>query len=353
MRRLRDRRAAGAGLEVEEDGAGPEAGSECGNLLARVPAAAAAARATASAASCCARTWTRSSSGADRARGRRRRWQNANEGILGPTEQARGGGCSLEVAAARRGARLAGWGWSCCSRCARRTRLRGARRSTWGAWARLACLRLRRHASALGEGRGRLAHLLPPGREFRGAAAHAAPGRGRRQRRSPPRRRRWPGNAAGRLDEETTGPRGRIEGGRRTLNVVPDAAGSRPRPGRWTAGKGWRRLIAEMVDTCTTAANRPPSATSTWTCRALFSAIACGRRRWRWRRRRARCARAGTSRTGSSPAGDRTPDAFEAPVATAWNLARDRTQPTSPTRAQRVAAEGMLDMAWRCSTPRG
>ena len=202
------------GLEVEEDGAGPEAGSECGNLLARVPAAEGAP-----ALLLCAHLDTVVPQAPIEPVLEEGVWRNANAGILGADNKAavavmlevardtieRGPPVNLELLFtvceenALRGAKAFD-----------RTRLRAAAGYVFD------------HASPIGEIVMASPSYFRLDAEFHGASAHAGirPEDGRSAIAAAAAA--VAGMRIGRLDEETTANVGRIEGGSESLNVVPD-----------------------------------------------------------------------------------------------------------------------------------
>ncbi|HVE68321.1 MAG TPA: M20/M25/M40 family metallo-hydrolase [Solirubrobacteraceae bacterium] len=202
------------GLEVEEDGAGPEAGSECGNLLARVPGASGAPVLL-----LCAHLDTVVPQAPIEPVCDEGVWRNSHPGILGADNKA-------AVAVMLEVARAAAAGGAACGlellfTVCEENALRGAKvfdRSRLRADAGYVF----DHATPIGEVVMAAPSYFRVDAEFHGASAHAGirPQDGRNAVAA--------ASAAvaamrlGRLDDETTANVGRIEGGSASLNVVPD-----------------------------------------------------------------------------------------------------------------------------------
>jgi tripeptide aminopeptidase len=239
------------GLDVEEDGAGPEAGSESGNLLARVPGADGDAGAGDRSVLLCAHLDTVVPQAPIEPVVDDGRWQNAHEGILGADNKA-AVAVFLEVArhAVEHGSPV---GLELLFTVCEENALRGAKAFDVG--------RLRAgfgyvfdHASAIGEVVVASPTYFRLDAEFRGAAAHAGirPEDGRSAIAAAAAA--VAGMRLGRLDEETTANVGRIEGGSASLNVVPDRCRVEAEARSLDAGKV-EELIAEMVDRVHDGAN--------------------------------------------------------------------------------------------------
>jgi tripeptide aminopeptidase len=234
------------GLEVHEDGAGPEAGSESGNLLARVPA-----RGDGRTVLLCSHLDTVVPQAPIEPVVDDGRWENAHEGILGADNKA-AVAVMLELArhAVEHGAPV---GLELLFTVCEENALRGAKAFDVG--------RLQAgfgyvfdHASAIGEVVVASPTYYRLDAEFRGASAHAGI-------------RPEDGRSAivaaacavaamrlGRVDEETTANVGRIEGGSESLNVVPDRCRIEAEARSLDAGRV-EALIAEMVDRVHDGAN--------------------------------------------------------------------------------------------------
>jgi tripeptide aminopeptidase len=202
------------GLEVREDGAGPEAGSECGNLLARVPGPAGGPTVL-----LCAHLDTVVPQAPIEPVLVEGMWRNANAGILGADNKA-AVAVMLEVArdAVERGATA---GLELLFTVCEENALRGAK-----AFDRA---RLRAdfgyvfdHASPIGDVVVASPTYFRMDADFHGASAHAGirPEDGRSAIAAAAAA--VAGMRLGRLDPETTANVGRIEGGSASLNVVPD-----------------------------------------------------------------------------------------------------------------------------------
>jgi tripeptide aminopeptidase len=202
------------GLDVEEDGAGPEAGSECGNLLARVPGPEDAPTLL-----LCAHLDTVVPQAPIDPVLDEGVWRNAHAGILGADNKA-AVAVMLEVAraAVSDGAPV---GLELLLTVCEENALRGAKAFDRG--------RLRAdvgyvfdHATPIGEVVMASPTYFRVDAEFRGASAHAGirPEDGRSAIAAAAAA--VAGMPIGRLDAETTTNVGRIEGGSASLNVVPD-----------------------------------------------------------------------------------------------------------------------------------
>ena len=235
----------GLGLEVQEDGSGPEAGSESGNLLARVPGAAERTILL------CAHLDTVVPQAPIEPELDDGRWQNARDGILGADNKA-AVAVILEVArhAVEQGAPV---GLELLFTVCEENALRGAKAFDVG--------RLRSgfgyvfdHATAIGEVVVASPSYYRLDAEFRGAAAHAGirPEDGRSAIAAAARA--VADMRLGRIDAETTANVGRIEGGSASLNVVPERCRIEAEARSLDDGKV-ESLIAEMVDRVHDGAN--------------------------------------------------------------------------------------------------
>jgi tripeptide aminopeptidase len=235
----------GLGLEVQEDGSGPEAGSESGNLLARVPGPAERTILL------CAHLDTVVPQAPIEPELDDGRWQNARDGILGADNKA-AVAVILEVArhAVEQGAPV---GLELLFTVCEENALRGAKAFDVG--------RLRSgfgyvfdHATAIGEVVVASPTYYRLDAEFRGAAAHAGirPEDGRSAIAAAARA--VADMRLGRIDAETTANVGRIEGGSASLNVVPERCRIEAEARSLDDGKV-ESLIAEMVDRVHDGAN--------------------------------------------------------------------------------------------------
>ena len=235
----------GLGLEVQEDGSGPEAGSESGNLLARVPGPAERTILL------CAHLDTVVPQAPIEPELDDGRWQNARDGILGADNKA-AVAVILEVArhAVEQGAPV---GLELLFTVCEENALRGAKAFDVG--------RLRSgfgyvfdHATAIGEVVVASPSYYRLDAEFRGAAAHAGirPEDGRSAIAAAART--VADMRLGRIDPETTANVGRIEGGSASLNVVPERCRIEAEARSLDDGKV-ESLIAEMVDRVHDGAN--------------------------------------------------------------------------------------------------
>jgi len=235
----------GLGLEVQEDGSGPEAGSESGNLLARVPGPAERTILL------CAHLDTVVPQAPIEPELDDGRWQNARDGILGADNKA-AVAVILEVArhAVEQGAPV---GLELLFTVCEENALRGAKAFDVG--------RLRSgfgyvfdHATAIGEVVVASPSYYRLDAEFRGAAAHAGirPEDGRSAIAAAARA--VADMRLGRIDPETTANVGRIEGGSASLNVVPERCRIEAEARSLDDGKV-ESLIAEMVDRVHDGAN--------------------------------------------------------------------------------------------------
>ena len=235
----------GLGLEVQEDGSGPEAGSESGNLLARVPGPAERTILL------CAHLDTVVPQAPIEPELDDGRWQNARDGILGADNKA-AVAVILEVArhAVEQGAPV---GLELLFTVCEENALRGAKAFDVG--------RLRSgfgyvfdHATAIGEVVVASPTYYRLDAEFRGAAAHAGirPEDGRSAIAAAARA--VADMRLGRIDPETTANVGRIDGGSASLNVVPERCRIEAEARSLDDGKV-ESLIAEMVDRVHDGAN--------------------------------------------------------------------------------------------------
>ena len=235
----------GLGLEVQEDGSGPEAGSESGNLLARVPGPAERTILL------CAHLDTVVPQAPIEPELDDGRWQNARDGILGADNKA-AVAVILEVArhAVEQEAPV---GLELLFTVCEENALRGAKAFDVG--------RLRSgfgyvfdHATAIGEVVVASPTYYRLDAEFRGAAAHAGirPEDGRSAIAAAARA--VADMRLGRIDAETTANVGRIEGGSASLNVVPERCRIEAEARSLDDGKV-ESLIAEMVDRVHDGAN--------------------------------------------------------------------------------------------------
>ena len=235
----------GLGLEVQEDGSGPEAGSESGNLLARVPGPAERTILL------CAHLDTVVPQAPIEPELDDGRWQNARDGILGADNKA-AVAVILEVArhAVEQGAPV---GLELLFTVCEENALRGAKAFDVG--------RLRSgfgyvfdHATAIGEVVVASPSYYRLDAEFRGAAAHAGirPEDGRSAIAAAARA--VADMRLGRIDPETTANVGRIDGGSASLNVVPERCRIEAEARSLDDGKV-ESLIAEMVDRVHDGAN--------------------------------------------------------------------------------------------------
>jgi tripeptide aminopeptidase len=226
------------GLEVEEDGAGPAAGSECGNLLARIPGA------NQRSLLLCAHLDTVVPQAPIEPVVNDGRWENAQPGILGADNKA-AVAVILEVARhlVERGAPV---GVELLFTVCEENALRGAKafdvsrlRSGFGY--------VFDHATAIGEVVMASPTYYRLDAEFHGAAAHSGirPEEGRSAIAAAAAA--VAAMRLGRLDDETTANVGRIEGGSASVNVVPDRCRVEAEARSLDDGKV-EALIAEMVD---------------------------------------------------------------------------------------------------------
>jgi tripeptide aminopeptidase len=236
----------GLGLEVQDDGAGPEAGSESGNLLARVPA-----RGDGRTVLLCSHLDTVMPQAPIEPVVDDGRWENAHDGILGADNKA-AVAVMLELArhAVEHGAPV---GLELLFTVCEENALRGAKAFDVGLL-QAGFGYVFDHASAIGEVVVASPTYYRLDAEFRGASAHAGI-------------RPEDGRSAivaaacavaamrlGRVDEETTANVGRIEGGSESLNVVPDRCRIEAEARSLDAGRV-EALIAEMVDRVHDGAN--------------------------------------------------------------------------------------------------
>jgi tripeptide aminopeptidase len=229
----------GMGLEVEEDDSGPAAGSECGNLVARVPQPGAPRSLL-----LCAHLDTVVPQAPIEPVVVEGAWENAHPGILGADNKAavavmlevvrhvREHGAAVELELL----------FTVCEENA----LRGAKafdvsrlRSEWGY--------VFDHASPIGEVIVASPTYYRLEAEFHGAAAHAGirPEEGRSAIAAAAAA--VAAMRLGRLDEETTANVGRIEGGSASTNVVPEHSRVEAEARSHDDDKV-EALVAEMVD---------------------------------------------------------------------------------------------------------
>jgi tripeptide aminopeptidase len=204
----------GMGLEVEEDGAGPEAGSECGNLLARVPGPDGAPVLL-----LCAHLDTVVPQAPVEPVCDEGVWRNSHPGILGADNKA---AIAVMLEAARAAAdRGAACGLELLFTVCEENALRGAKAFDRSRL-RAQCGYVFDHATPIGEVVMASPSYFRLDAEFHGASAHAGirPEDGRSAIAAAAAA--VAGMRIGRLDAETTTNVGRIEGGSASLNVVPD-----------------------------------------------------------------------------------------------------------------------------------
>jgi tripeptide aminopeptidase len=233
------------GLEVVEDDAGPEAGSECGNFLARVPSSGERTILL------CAHLDTVVPQAPIEPVVDDGRWENAHAGILGADNKA-AVAVILEVVrhAVQRGAPV---GVEVLFTVCEENALRGAKAFDASAL-RAGFGYVFDHASPIGEVVIASPTYYRLDAEFHGTAAHAGirPEDGRSAIVAAA------GAVAnmrlGRLDDETTANVGRVEGGSASLNVVPDRCRLEAET-RSLRDERVEGVIAEMVDRVHDAAN--------------------------------------------------------------------------------------------------
>jgi tripeptide aminopeptidase len=201
------------GVAVEEDGAGPEAGSECGNLLARVPGS------TECTLLLCAHLDTVVPQAPIDPVVEEGVWRNANPGILGADNKA-AVAVMLEVArhAVERGTEV---GLELLFTVCEENALRGAKAFD-RTRLRADCGYVFDHASPIGEVVMASPSYFRLDAEFHGASAHAGIRPEDGHNAVAAAAAAVAAMRLGRLDPETTANVGRIEGGSASLNVVPD-----------------------------------------------------------------------------------------------------------------------------------
>ena len=236
------------GLEVAEDDAAAEAGAECGNLLARLPAASGA---QAGALLLCAHLDTVEPTAPIEPALVDDRWENANDGILGADNKA---AVAMLLAVAHRAVvEPPPIGLELLFTVSEETGLRGAKafdtsrlHSGFGY--------VFDHASPIGDiVVASPSHYRLEG-EFRGAAAHAGirPEQGRSAVVAGAQA--VAAMRLGRIDAETTANVGRIIGGGESTNVVPDRCRVEAEARSLDPGKA-EELVAELVDRLHDGAN--------------------------------------------------------------------------------------------------
>jgi tripeptide aminopeptidase len=199
------------GLEVQEDGAGPEAGSECGNLLARVPGPEGAPVVL-----LCAHLDTVVPQAPIEPVLEEGVWRNAHDGILGADNKA---AIAVMLEVARAGGGEAGLEllFTVCEENA----LRGAKAFDRSRL-RADCGYVFDHASPIGEVVMASPSYFRLDADFHGASAHAGIRPEDGHNAVAAAAAAVAAMRLGRLDPETTANVGRIEGGSASLNVVPD-----------------------------------------------------------------------------------------------------------------------------------
>jgi tripeptide aminopeptidase len=229
----------GMGLEVEEDDSGPAAGSECGNLIVRIPQERAARTLL-----LCAHLDTVVPQAPIEPVVAEGSWTNSREGILGADNKA-ALAVMLEVArhARERGAPV---GLELLFTVCEENALRGAKAfditrlsSDWGY--------VFDHATPIGEVVVASPTYYRLEADFHGAAAHAGirPEEGRSAIAAAAAA--VAAMRLGRLDDETTANVGRIEGGSASTNVVPERCRVEAEARSHDDGKV-EAVVAEMVD---------------------------------------------------------------------------------------------------------
>jgi tripeptide aminopeptidase len=234
------------GLEVQEDDSGPVAGSECGNLLARIPGPQGARTVL-----LCAHLDTVVPQAQIEPVVVDGRWENAHDGILGADNKA---AIAVMLEAARHAAGDgAPVGLELLFTVCEENALRGAAAfDTSALHAEFGYVF--DHASPIGEIIVASPTYYRLEADFHGAAAHAGirPEEGRSAIAAAaaavaPMR-------LGRIDEETTANVGRIAGGSSSVNVVPDRCRVEAEARSLDAGKA-ETLVSEMVDRVHDGAN--------------------------------------------------------------------------------------------------
>jgi tripeptide aminopeptidase len=234
------------GLEAEEDGAGPEAGSECGNLLARVPAPEGAPTVL-----LCAHLDTVVPQAPVEPVLEEGVWRNAHAGILGADNKA---AVAVILEAARDALeRGPSTGLELLFTVCEENALRGAKAFD-RARLRAEAGYVFDHASPIGEVVMASPSYFRLDAEFHGASAHAGirPEDGRNAIAAAAAA--LAAMRLGRLDPETTANAGRIEGGSQSLNVVPDRCRIELEA-RSLDDERVEAVVAEMVDRVHDGAN--------------------------------------------------------------------------------------------------
>ena len=326
------------GLEVTEDDAAAASGAECGNLLARLPGRGERTILL------CAHLDTVDDGGVpvepvvvDGG------WENANAGILGADNKA---AVAVILELARRcSVEGSPVGVELLFTVSEENALAGAKAFDVERPAVGVRLRLRPRDPDR-RGHHRVADLLPHRRRLprpRRPRRHPPRGRALGDPRRRPRDRRDAARAGSTSRRPPTSARSRA--GRAPPTSSRSAAGCWPRRARSTP-RGSRTSWPSSSTPSTTA---PPtrSATSTSPPSGCSSATAPSRARPWSRPPRPRCARAATSRAGSSPAAARTPTRSRSPGCQCVNLANGTERNHEPTeRVSVVALESMLDVAF-------
>ena len=324
------------GLEVEEDDAGPAAGAECGNLLARVPGRGEGWLML------CAHLDTVALTAPIEPVVVEGGWENANEGILGADNKA---AVAVMVEAARRCAvEGAPVGLELVFTVSEENALAGAKhfdvsrlRSPFGY--------VYDHASPIGEVVVTAPTYYRIVAEFHGAAAHAGirPEDGRSAIAAAARA--VAAMRLGRLDEETTANVGTISGGSGSTNVVPERCRVEAEA-RSLDRDRVEKVVAEMVDALQDAANAGECDLDTiverlfegYRTRSTAPAVQVAERALRACGYEPRPIRTG----GGSDA-----NAFEAAGFPCTNLANGTERNHEPTeRVSQAALEGMLDVTF-------
>ncbi len=234
------------GLEVEEDDAGPAAGSECGNLLARMAGPEGAPTVL-----LCAHLDTVVPQAPIEPVLEEGVWRNRHAGILGADNKA-AVAVILEVARAQleRGPQT---GLELLFTVCEENALRGAK-AFERSRLRADCGYVFDHATAIGEIIMASPTYFRLNAEFHGASAHAGirPEDGRNAIAAAAAA--VAGMRLGRLDPETTANVGSIQGGSASVNVVPDRCRIEAEARSLDDGRV-EELVAEMVDRVHDGAN--------------------------------------------------------------------------------------------------
>ncbi len=236
------------GLEVVEDDAAAEAGADCGNLLSRIPGQPGARD---RAVLLCAHLDTVAPTAPIEPVLVDGGWENRNEGILGADNKA---AVAMLLAVARRAAAQApAVGLELLFTVSEENGLRGAKAFD------VSVLRSRvgyvfDHASPIGDIVVASPTYYRVEGEFRGAAAHAGirPERGRSAVVAGAQA--VAAMRLGRLDEETTANVGRIVGGGKSTNVVPDRCRVEAEARSLDPAKA-EAVVSELVDRMHDGAN--------------------------------------------------------------------------------------------------